>query len=249
MSSAQYAIKDIEFQNHQPIFESFADELMLFLAQKSPLEISQLMSISGSLAIKVHKLSYDFPNKSMGYKSYEGFTGEVFKSLDFSTLESEDLKFAQSNIKIISSTYGLLSLTDVIKPYRTEFNKYIIGGKETPIRFYKQKNTIALVNFLKKNGVKEIINLLPSDADATLDWKIIRAYAKMHKIIFKTISSKGELKTPATGRLKELRGLMAREIIKNRILTYNTLIQTTSPNFLFSPLDSKAGLPVFIVEE
>ena len=246
MSGSQFPISDVEFQNHKPVFEDTADAIMAFMAQKSPTEIASLMGISNQLAIKARTLAYEFPHKITGIKALDAFIGQAFRALDIKSIPAEKLDESQQNLRIISSVYGVLKPFDIIKPYRSEFNKSIAPDNKTPIQLFKLKNTIDIVNFIKENKVKDIINLLPGDADKCLDWKIIRAFSSVHKICFQTITSDGKFKTPIAKRLKELRGLMYRLILQKDIQSFQQLISIDSPDFVFSPDHSKPGLPVFI---
>ncbi|MCH5228228.1 MAG: YaaA family protein [Muribaculaceae bacterium] len=246
MSAEQKPVEPELFENNKPVFEDIADSLMSYLESLPTLEISEILGISHQLSVKTHNLAYDFPHKNTGYKALYGFTGEAYRGLDVSSLSSEAIERAEKNLKIISSVYGLLNASDIIKPYRCEFNKPIYPDSKTAINIFKPKLTVEVVKKIKNNGIKDIINLLPGDADKCLDWKIIRAFASVHKVCFQTITQDGKLKTPTTQRLKEMRGTMAREILNNDIRTFEQLKEFRSDHFIFSKADSKNGLPVFI---
>ena len=246
MSSRQEEIAPKVFESHTPLLEEMADETMAYVASMPPLEIAERLGISAALATKSATMAYEFPNKSQGYPTLSAFTGDAFKGLQPSTLTSDALESAFSRLRIISSLYGILRPNDIIKQYRLEFNRPIAPNNLTPIKFLKPKITVEVVKYLKLNKIKDIINLLPADADACLDWKIIRAFTKVHKICFQTISPVGTLKTPQHRMLKELRGIMCREILENNLLSFTELCRFESRHFVFSPADSKPGLPVFI---
>ena len=249
MSSEQLPLASSEYENHMPLLEKMADAIMSNISHLSPPEISEKMGISGQLGVKTLNLAYDFANKTIGYLALEGFTGEAYKGLEAFTMTKEGKDNAAKDLRIISSAYGYLRPSDIIKPYRLEYNKEICPDDMTPIKYFKPKVTVEIVKEIKEANIKDIIDLLPADADAMLDWKIIRAFAKVHKICFKVMKSDGSLKTPIAKRLKELRGKMSRFIFENGIDSFNQLISTESPDFIYSPLDSKPGLPVFISTE
>ena len=246
MSSLQNPIEKEEYFSHTPIFESMADQIMSNMASLPPEEIARNLNFSFQLAVKAHDLAYDFPHKLTGYRAINGFIGEAFRALDINSLDKSLIPSLDSQLRIISSIYGILKPSDIIKPYRYEFNKSLSPDSKTSIQIYKPKITIDLVKYIKDNKVKDIINLLPADADKCIDWKIVRAYTKVHKVCFQVMSSEGKLKTPITNRLKELRGLMCRSILENGIKSFEELTELESPHFIFSPVDSKPGLPVFI---
>ena len=246
MSSEQVTVSTSEFIDNRPVFEADADAIMKNMSSMTSVQISDVLDISNSLAIKCHSLAYDFPHKQTGYSTLKAFTGEAFKSFDSSSLSKEGLVRANNELRIISSVYGLLKPSDIVKPYRCEFNKEIVPGPKTPIQLFKSKITIEVVNYIKQNKIQDIIDLLPGNADKCIDWKIVRAYAKVHKVVFQNIDSTGKLKTPIAKRLKELRGLMARIILEEGIQSFTELTSVESSQFIYSPNDSKPGLPVFI---
>ena len=249
MLSDQSEIADNELKSRLPVFEEIADKEMGFITSLKPDEIAEILGISQNLATKCLSYAYDFPNKTTGYSALKGFIGEAYRGLDASTLSAKALEAANSNLIIISSLYGLLKPSDIIKPYRLEFNKPIYPDRKSAIKIYKQKATIEFVRRIKAEDKKEIIDLLPADADSMLDWKIIRAFAKVYKIRFQTIDSNGKLKTPLAKRLKELRGMMCRQILEEGLTEFSQLKDIQSSHFIYSEDDSKEGMPVFIATE
>ncbi|MCH5236546.1 MAG: YaaA family protein [Muribaculaceae bacterium] len=249
MSPVQEEISLNEFESHKPILEETADSVMAFISDLSIQEISGILGVSPRLAQKINEQAYDFPNKTMGYKAIKGFTGEAYRALDILTLSKDSMDFAEPNLRIISSLYGLLRPDDIIKPYRLDFNKNCGPGQTNLTKILKPKVTVAFVNFIKSNCINEVLDLLPAEAAKCLDWKIIKAFVKVNKINFQVITPSGVLKTPGTARLKELRGLMTRDILQNRISSFSELFDFRNNEYVYSPGDSKSGLPVFISAE
>ena len=246
MASQQGAVSENEFKAHSPLLENIADSLMLHIEKMPVNELAETLGISNSLAVKTYGLAFDFPHKVTGYQALFAFTGEAYRGLDIGSVNPEILERTRQTLKIISSVYGILSPYDIIKPYRCEFNKGIFPDNKTPIQIFKPKVTVALVNYIKEQKITDIIDLLPADADKMIDWKIVRAFSPVHKICFQTIDNQGRLKTPIAKRLKELRGIMYRTILTENIESFQQLTKVDSPHFIFSPADSKPGLPVFI---
>ena len=247
MSSAQREIDYETFIRNKPALEELADDSMNFISSLSTIDISNILGISNQLASKVATLAYDFPNKSIGYKTLYAFTGEAYRALQSSTLSNVAKEKAANDLRIISSLYGFLTPENIIKPYRLEFNKNCAPGNLNMAKFLKPKVTVEFVRYLKETHQNEIINLLPADADLCMDWKIIKAFAKVYKVCFKEIAPGGTFKTPLAKKLKESRGLMCREILENNINSFNQLITFESAYFHFFKEASKTGLPVFLV--
>ena len=248
MRAEQQPVAPSQFSEKSPLLETMADKLMADFSSFSPYEISERLGISLPLAIKSRSLAYEFANKSIGSQALYTFTGEAFRGLQATSLSPEAKEIADTSLRFISSAYGILSPSSIIKPYRLEYNKKCAPEDKTPVQYFKSKVTIAVVNQIKTDGVKDIINLLPADAEMMLDWKIIRAFAKVHKICFRSMLPDGKLRTPSSQRLKELRGLMCRMILQNSIQSFSSLISQESPHFAYSPDDSRPLLPVFIAD-
>lgn len=249
MASQQNNVDPQEYETNMPALESTADEIMDYLQSITPAEISTKLGISHQLAVKVHDFAYDFPHKLSGYKAIYAFIGEAFKALDVNSISKNSLVNINERLRLISSVYGILKPYDIIKPYRCEFNKPITADSKTAIQIFRSKVTIEFVRYIKDNKISEVINLLPGDADKCLDWKIIRAFTSMHKICFQVMTPEGKLKTPIAKRLKELRGLMAREILENGFESLQQLKTFESDHYIYSSADSKPGLLVFISSE
>lgn len=246
MSVSQVDVSPDNFESHKPPLENSADSIMEYVRHFSAQGLAEVMGVSHNLAVNALKYAYDFPNKTTGYQAIVGFKGEAFRALDITSLTESERQFLIPSLRIISSAYGILRPDDIIKPYRLEYNKAVAGENLTPIKLFKSKVTIELVNYVKASGIKEIINLLPADADSCIDWKIVRAFVKVYKICFLSINKKGDLKTSSSTKIKELRGSMARFIIQNNITDFNTLRSLESDKFIYSSTDSRPGLPVFI---
>lgn len=246
MDGVQSPVSPDEFKIHVPVLENMADEICERISDMSPAQLSEILGISNGLAIKTKSLAYDFPHKLTGYEALYGFTGEAYRGLKAKSLTKKALDKAETELRIISSVYGILKPFDIIKPYRCEFNRPIAPDNKTPIQFFKSKITIELVNFIKENKIDDIIDLLPGDADKCIDWKIVRAFSNVNKICFQTITAEGKLKTPIASRLKDLRGKMARFILEEDIQSFKDLTAVATEDFIFSKADSKPGLPVFI---
>lgn len=248
MSAQQRPVDASELAAHTPVFQEQASLIMDNIQQMSVAEIASRMGISSQLASKARELAFDFPHSLTGYEAIFGFTGEAFRGLEAGSLSADALEKAKNELKFISSVYGILNSHDIIKPYRSEFSKPVAPEGKTSIQYYKPKVTIEMAKLLKNTGPVDVINLLPADADKCLDWKLLRAFAKVHKVVFQVPDNKGGLKTPLAKRLKELRGIMARTILMDDIKSFKELTEFESPHFIFSPQHSKPLLPVFIAD-
>lgn len=237
------------FIRHKPFFESEAQDIMTYLRTLPLSEISERLRISPSLAIKAAQDAQLFTDLTHGKQALMEYTGEVFKALDIKTLSENDCQFANDHTLIISSLYGMLTPENIIRPYRMDYSSDCGPQGIKLSSFWKSKNTIALVNLIKERKENEILNLMSGEAMKCIDFKVIKAFAKVEKPDFKTVSEMAQLKTPNTGRLKELRGLLLRHIISNRVDSFTDLMKISTAEFGVDSEHSKPGIPLILCND
>lgn len=230
---------------HTPFFQNEANDIAYALSQLGINEIVEKFKMTPTLAQKAVRLAYDFPYKEMSDEAIKLFSGEVFRAIDFPTLSDDVKNKFYNNVRIISSLYGMLRPDDYIKPYRLEF-KAPIGHDSSPLtKFWKKKVTILLGKEIKESGDNVILNLLPGDAATCIDFKLIKAFAKVIKPDFRILTKDGIVRNPYTGELKAARGALLTEILEKNTPLDN-LTEMESQKFIYAPDLSKPGLPVFI---
>ena len=248
------------FEKHKPAGEHVADEIMHRLALMPVQEIAAVIKISPAMASKVLRMAYEFPNKLIGLRAVEAFTGVVFKALDYDTLTEDDKTYASGKVRIISSLYGWLRPDDLIKTYRTDFTTRIapdsspagnistaslVSGNKTLAEYWRKDVTIALVQELQRTGETDILDLMPGDAAKCIDWKLVKRFAKVWKVDFKDdgqisdLSVPGsrssglpKLRTPHANKLKTLRGELLRTIITSRLDSPSSLLTLETDSLL-----------------
>ena len=235
MSSAQSAVSADEFREFHPLFDGIANSIMDSLRSRTLEQLSQEVGISMKLAASLQSMIYEFPNKSLGIRAINAFTGVVFRQLGLTDYDSTHTRFLFDNVRIISSLYGWLRLDDIIKPYRFDFKSSVAPLGQPLMKYWKKDVTIALVNDLRRNGDTVIIDLLPSDAAKLIDWKLVKRFAKVYKVDFQTVVGAKETKTPNAGRLKELRGRLLDLIIRERLTDPAEIAALESPDFMPDP--------------
>lgn len=235
MSSRQEEFKWTGLTGSRPLFDGTADAIMESLRDRSLEELCAEAGITMRLAASLQRMIYEFPNKSLGIRAAEAFTGVVFRQLGLGGYDGAQNRFLNDNVRIISSLYGWLRPDDIIKPYRLDFKSHVAPMGETLMKYWKKDVTIALVKELREKGDTEIIDLLPSDAAKCVDWKLVKRFASVHKVDFKTVTGSDEMKTPNAGRLKELRGRLLDLIIRHRLSSSDEVASLESPDFMPDP--------------
>lgn len=235
MDYRELPVESKVYERNMPSGESQADEIMARVATMSAPEISQMAKLSLPLAAKLAKMAYEFPNKAVGLRAIEAFTGVVFKSFDYSSLSYEEKNLAVNSVRIISSLYGWLRPNDILKPYRFDFTTPIAPGEKALAAFWRKDVTIQLVKHLQASGETSILHLLPGDAAKCIDWKLVKRFARVWKVDFKEPMDGGGWRTPNAGKLKAARGELLRTIIVRGITNPSELLTLSTDNLL--PLD------------
>ncbi|MBC8300382.1 MAG: peroxide stress protein YaaA, partial [Pelagibacterales bacterium] len=109
--------------NSKACFLKEAESLNNILREKSPKELSELMSISSSLAELNYQRnnSWELPfDSSNSRQAIYAFNGDVYRGIDAYSIEENKIDFLQDTVRIISGLYGLLKPLDLIQPYRLE---------------------------------------------------------------------------------------------------------------------------------
>lgn len=232
MVTAQQPVTPQEFAANMPVCETKADEIMIQYATLTVADIAQLTGMTASLSTKLYKYAYDFPNKSTGLQAIQAFTGVLFKALDHASLPEEAKRRCANNVRIISSLYCWLKPHDIIKPYRLNYTSKVLSPENKELSaaaFWKSDGTIQLVNTIKNDNHREILNLLPGDAARFIDWKLVKKFAKVWKVDFTDAATNA---TPSAGRLKEMRGKLLRQILTEGISDCNSIRNVVSDSYI-----------------
>lgn len=235
MTSEQQEVSPEEFKEHRPLYDEHAEAIMDSLRNHTIGQLAAKAGITNRLAESLRHMIYEFPNKSLGIRAVDAFTGVVFRQLGQTGYDDVQRLWLNGNLRIISSLYGWLRPDDIIKPYRLDFKSRVAPDGDTLMKYWKKDVTIALVKELRMKGDNVIIDLLPSDAAKCIDWKLVKRFAKVYKVDFKTVVSHEELKTPNSGRLKELRGRLLDHIIRLGITTPSEIASLESPDYMPAP--------------
>ena len=224
MTACDRMVDPQSYKDHRPIDYDTALGIMAHIAKMSPQEIAGHSGLSGSMSLKLHRMSLEFPNENVGQQAIDAYTGVVFKALDYSTLSEADRSQMCRNVRIISSLYGWLRPDDIIKAYRMDYTSRLSPNDKAMYAFWRDRVSANLAAECQSSGCNEILNLLPGDAEKCVDWKLVKRYANVWKVDFKQLKDGGTFATPHAGQLKTLRGHLLREIAKQHIETPTDLL-------------------------
>ena len=228
-----------------PQFLNQSEELVTQLKQMDPVDLMSLMGISENLATlnweRMQAWNKSFkPDNSR--EAVYSFKGDTYIGLNVETLGSDDLQFAQDNIRILSGLYGILRPLDLIMPYRLEMGtklKNRLGNN-----LYEYWNDTLAQSFnkeLKSHGRNIVINCASVEYFKSIDRPALGA--KVITPQFKEIKE-GKLRM-ISFFAKKARGMMARFIIQNRIENEKDILAFNLGGYTFNYSLSTPLEPVF----
>jgi len=196
-----------------PALLETARKLVGRVSKMSPRQLAALMSISDKLAAETHeKFSLWGKTGQPKVPALFGFTGLIFKALDASGLNKNQLTFARSNVRILSGLYGLLAPFDLIEVYRLEMGyKLAVNDFSNLAQFWKETLTAKLNKELASG--EPIVSVASQEYMKAIDMKKLD-----HPVIMPAFKEKrpdGSYKN-AVVHAKKARGAIVRYAIENR---------------------------------
>ncbi|KAB1157619.1 peroxide stress protein YaaA [Flavobacterium luteum] len=242
--------KSLDFETTLPTQEytnsRFIKESTLInkvIKQKSPKELSELMSISDKLGELNWQRNKDWKTPftpENARPAIYAFAGDVYIGLNATTIPTEKVALLQEKLRILSGLYGLLKPLDLIQPYRLEMGtKITIGENKNLYDFWKNKITDTLNKELHKSEL--FINLASNEYFSAIDVKAL----KVPVITPEFLDYKdGKLKM-ISFFAKKARGLMVRYIIDTNAESIDDLKGFNYEGYRFDDNLSKNNKLVF----
>jgi cytoplasmic iron level regulating protein YaaA (DUF328/UPF0246 family) len=200
-----------------PLFQKEANELVKLLREYKIDDLSKLMKVSYEIAaLNVERFAHWHINgmNTQSKQALLAFKGEVYRGLQAESMSSDELKFAQRHLRILSGLYGVLRPLDRIQPYRLEMGTKLENGHGKNLYdFWGEKITEQLNKDLQKQKEQLLINLSSNEYYKAIDKKKIQG--DVITPVFK--EKKGNTYKVIAVYAKKARGLMTRFIIDNRI--------------------------------
>lgn len=234
----------------QPQHIKQAEQLIKVLKKLSVQEIASLMSISDNLAVlnvaRYGDWSATFtPDNAR--QAILAFKGDVYTGLAVKDFSTEDFKFAQQHLRILSGLYGLLRPLDLMQPYRLEMGTKLTNSKGKDLyEFWGEQITQWLTEALaEQKGDKVLLNLASNEYFKAVKSKELKA--SVINVDFKDLKN-GQYKI-ISFYAKKARGMMARYVIKNQINGIEQLKAFDSEGYYYAEKHSSATKMVFLRDE
>ncbi|WP_350291178.1 peroxide stress protein YaaA [uncultured Croceitalea sp.] len=228
-----------------PQFIEQSEKLNKVLAKKKPKALSQLMSISDSLAQLNWERNQQFStpfNPDNARPAVFAFNGDVYQGLDAYTIPEEKLDKLQDTLRILSGLYGILKPLDLMQPYRLEMGtKLKVGRKKNLYEFWKEGLTKHINSELADDEL--FVNLASNEYFGAIDEKKLKT--PVITPIFK--DWKNDKLKVISFFAKKARGSMVRYILDTDAQTLGDIKSFNYDDYEYSKAHTlKENQPVFI---
>ena len=232
-------------KSSNPCFLAEASRINELLKEKTPAELSHLMSISEKLGNLNWERNQQFKipfNKDNARPAVYSFDGDVYTGLDVYTLPLKKINVLQDSLRILSGLYGVLKPLDLIQPYRLEMGtKFPVDNNKNLYDFWKQRITNYINDELEENEL--FVNLASNEYFSAIDSKVLKTAVVTPQ--FKDFKN-GTLKM-ISFYAKKARGMMVRYLLDQENVTAKTLLGFDYGGYAYSEEHTQSSLsPVFI---
>lgn len=230
----------------KPFFQSEAEKLVKTMMMFSPADLQRLMKISPALAeLNANRFAgwFDSTRVADRCQAVYAFDGDAYKGLDIGTLKSDDIRYMQNKLRILSGLYGVLRPLDLIQEYRLEMGlKVEAVGEKSLVAFWKKRVSTYLAEEMKRQNDDVLVNLASDEYFNAVD--VCQISGSVIKPVFKDLKE-GKLKV-ISFYAKKARGWMTRYIIENRLKEVEELKGFNVGGYHFAEENSSNGEIVFI---
>ncbi|MDG1391393.1 peroxide stress protein YaaA [uncultured Ilumatobacter sp.] len=235
-------------KHSQPILIDRSEELVGLMAEKSPDQLSKMMSISASLADLNHERFQDWTTPftpDNARPAVLAFDGDTYTGLDAACSFSErDFTHSQKVLRILSGLHGVLRPLDLIQPYRLEMGSKLTHDNGGDLYSYWGDEVTDQLNaaLAESPGAKVLVNLASNEY-----FSVVQPERFDGRIItprFLDAKGDGDFKI-VSFFAKQARGAMAGWIVRERITTAKALTAFDNNGYRFDAAQSTPDEPVF----
>ncbi|OOG42273.1 peroxide stress protein YaaA [Polaromonas sp. A23] len=229
----------------QPLFVKQSSQLIKVLKKKTPAQVSELMSLSDTLAglnvARYQAWSPKFTEKN-ARQAVLAFNGDVYGGLDAKSLKPKELDWAQDHVCILSGLHGVLRPLDLMQPYRLEMGTRLGTAQGSNLyQFWGAQ----IANYLNERAAADtspvIVNLASEEYFKAVDRKALKA--RVVSCAFEEF--KGGKYKIISFNAKRARGLMARYAIEKKLATVRKLQGFDAEGYRFDASVSEPDRLVF----
>lgn len=241
-----WAIRDVETTT--PDFLDDAAQLVAAARGLSVSDLKSLMSLSENLATLNRDRFQTYaeaPNADLTRPAALAFAGDTYQGLEATTLDDDEMAFAQDHLRILSGLYGVLRPLDAIQPYRLEMGSRLKTERGKNLYDYWGSTLSNALNLqAKETGSDALVNCASQEYFGAVDLKAL----DLRVITPQFMEDKGDGKGPkiVSFYAKKARGAMARFMTQKRIDTAAGILDFDIGGYQHMPDLSKPDAPVFL---
>jgi cytoplasmic iron level regulating protein YaaA (DUF328/UPF0246 family) len=229
----------------QPELLEHSEQLLSELRKLSPEAICSLMSLSDKLgALNFERFQeWQMPfTPDNSKQAILAFKGDVYQGLDADSMSTDELNFAQDNLRILSGLYGLLRPLDLMQPYRLEMGTKFANQRGANLyEFWGSIITDELNKLLSAQPNSVLVNLASNEYFKSVQPKNLQA--EIITPVF--MDQKNDKYKIISFFAKRARGLMSAFIIKNKITLVEQLKEFNVDGYSYNSAMSEGNQWVF----
>ena len=185
------------------------------------------------------------PDTSLTRPAALAFAGDTYQGLEASSLDAEELAWAQEHLRILSGLYGVLRPLDAIQPYRLEMGSRLKTRRGASLYDYWGDQLSKALNAQADIvGADTLVNCASQEYFGAVAPKAL----KLRVVTPAFMEDKDDGKGPKIVSFftKKARGAMARFIVQNRLTEPEGIKDFDLGGYAYDASMSTATKPVFI---
>lgn len=229
-----------------PDFE--ADALRLAkTARNLPLrDLKSLMDLSDELA-KLNRDRFRAFSEEPGPDDLRpaafAFAGDTYQGLEATSLDRDELDWAQDHLRILSGLYGLLRPLDAIQPYRLEMGSKLKTRRGGSLYDYWQDRLAKALNAQAEElGTDTLVNCASQEYFGAVPDRAL----KLRVVTPQFLEERNGTPKIVSFYAKKARGAMARFIVQHRLTDPEAIRAFDTGGYAWSEELSEPGRPVFV---
>ncbi|MGA9251450.1 MAG: peroxide stress protein YaaA [Roseobacter sp.] len=232
----------------QPDFQEDAIRLAKSARNLTLGKLKALMDLSDDLARLNRdrfKAFADEPDASVTRPAALAFAGDTYQGLEASSLDADELSWAQDHLRILSGLYGVLRPLDAIQPYRLEMGSRLKTRRGASLYDYWRDDLSKALNAdAEAVGTGVLVNCASQEYFGAVALKAL----KLRVVTPAFMEDKDDGKGPKIVSFfaKKARGAMARYVVQNRLQDVESLKAFDTGGYTYRAELSEADRPVFV---
>jgi cytoplasmic iron level regulating protein YaaA (DUF328/UPF0246 family) len=171
------------------------------------------------------------------------FAGDTYQGLEASSLDAEELAWAQDHLRILSGLYGVLRPLDAIQAYRLEMGSRLKTRRGKNLyEYWREQLSKALNAQAEAMGTNVLVNCASQEYFGA----VAPGALKLRVVTPVFMEDKNGTPKIVSFFAKRARGAMARYIIQRRLTDADALCEFDTGGYVYQPDLSTPDKPVFV---